>query len=76
MIDLVKIGAAFSLIIVVFLRPRWNLGLVMFAAALFPGTLYRIGPFTQAKVLFSSGVDPVTINLVTGSCLSWSWKTS
>ena len=68
MSDLVKIGAAFSLIVVL-LRLRWNLGLVMFAAALFLGTLYRIGPFGQAKVFFSSAVDPVTINLVTGLML-------
>jgi len=51
MSDLVKIGAAFSLIVVL-LRLRWNPGLVMFAAALFLGTLCRIGPFGQAKVFF------------------------
>lgn len=68
MTDLVRIGAAFALIVVL-LRLRWNVGLVMFTAALFLGTLYHIGPFGQAKVIFLSVIDPVTINLVTGLVL-------
>jgi integral membrane protein (TIGR00529 family) len=68
MTDLIKILAAFALIVVL-LRLRWNLGLVMFAGALFLGTLYRIGPLEQARVMLRAGIDPVTINLVTGLVL-------
>jgi len=68
MTDLVKIGAAFALIVLL-LRLKWNLGLVMFAGAVFLGALYRIGPVEQARVILQSGIDPVTINLVTGLVL-------
>jgi uncharacterized protein len=68
MYDLIKILAAFGLI-VVFLRLRWNLGLVMLAGAVFLGTLYRIGPLEQARVMLRSSSDPVTMNLVTGLVL-------
>jgi uncharacterized protein len=66
--DLIKIGAAFA-VIVLLLRLRWNLGLVMFAGALFLGALYRIGPADQARVVWRSSIDVVTINLVTGLAL-------
>jgi len=68
MTDLLKIGAAFALIVLL-LRLRWNLGLVMLAGAVFLGSLYLIGPMKQAQVLFASSVDMVTINLVTGLVL-------
>lgn len=68
MTDMIKIGAAFVLIVVL-LRLRWNLGLVMFAGALFLGALYFIGPVRQAQAIFWSSIDPVTINLVTGLVL-------
>ena len=68
MTDLIKIGAAFA-VIVLLLRLRWNLGLVMLAGAAFLGALYRIGPAGQALVMVRSAVDPVTINLVTGLVL-------
>ena len=68
MIDLIKIGAAFALIVLL-LRLRWNLGLVMLAGALFLGALYLIGPVQQAQVLFSSTIDRETINLVAGLML-------
>ena len=68
MTDLIKIGAAFALIVLL-LRLRWNLGLVMLVGAVFLGTLYRIGPLRQAQVLFASSIDIVTINLVTGLVL-------
>lgn len=68
MTDLVKIGAAFALIVLL-LRFRVNLGLVMFLGALFLGALYRLGPLRQAQVVFSSATDLVTINLVTGLAL-------
>ncbi len=68
MTDLAKIGAAFA-IIVVLLRLRWNFGLVMLLAALFLGSLYRIGPVGQLRVLVASSVDPITINLVAGLVL-------
>jgi integral membrane protein (TIGR00529 family) len=68
MTDLIKIGAAFALIVAL-LRLRWNLGLVMLGGALFLGALYRIGPSAQARVLFLATIDPVTINLVTGLVL-------
>ncbi len=51
MSDLVKIGAAFSFIVAL-LRLRWNLGLVMFAAALFLGTRCRVGPFGRRRSFF------------------------
>jgi len=68
MTDLLEIGAAFA-VIVLFLRFRWNLGLVMLLGAAFLGALYRIGPMEQARVVVRSSVDLVTINLVTGLVL-------
>ena len=68
MTDLVKIGAAFALIVVL-LRFRWNFGLVMLLAALCLGSLYRIGPIGQLRVLVASSLDPITINLVAGLVL-------
>ncbi len=68
MTDLLKIGSSFVLIVLL-LRMRWNLGLVMLLAALFLGSLYRIGPLDQASVILRSSIDPVTINLVTGLVL-------
>jgi integral membrane protein (TIGR00529 family) len=66
--DLLKIGAAFVLIVVL-LRLRWNFGLVMVASSLVLGTLYRIGPLRQLTVMIASTLDPVTINLVSGLVL-------
>ena len=68
MTDLLRIGSAFALIVIL-LRLRWNLGLVMLAGALFLGGLYLIGPVRQAQVIISSSLDAVTINLVTGLAL-------
>ncbi len=68
MTDLLKIGASFTLIVFL-LRRRWNLGLVMFLAAVFLGAIYRIGPIKQARVILASSIDGVTINLVTGLVL-------
>ncbi len=68
MTDLAKIGAAFALIVVL-LRLRWNFGLVMLLVALFLGSLYRIGPVGQLRVLVASSLDPITINLVAGLVL-------
>lgn len=68
MTDLLKIGAAFGLIVLL-LRWRWNLGLVMLLAAAFLGVLYTIGPVRQAGVLLAAASDMVTINLVTGLVL-------
>ncbi len=68
MTDLLKIGAAFALIVLL-LRLRWNLGLVMLLASFFLGALYRIGPLGQARVILQSSIDPVTVNLVTGLVL-------
>jgi hypothetical protein len=61
--DLLKIGAAFAVIIIL-LRLRWNLGAVMLLASALLGALYLIGPLKQFKVLLDAGVDPVTLNLV------------
>ena len=68
MTDLLKIGAAFALIVFL-LRLRWNLGLVMLLGAVFIGSLYLIGPVRQAQVILAACIDPVTINLVTGLVL-------
>ncbi len=68
MTDLLKIGVSFALIILL-LRLRWNFGLVMLLAALVLGSLYRIGPIAQVKILIASSIDPVTVNLVTGLVL-------
>jgi hypothetical protein len=68
MTDLLKIGAAFALIVVL-LRLRWNLGLVMLLGAVFLGSISLIGPVQQARVILAAGIDPVTINLVTGLIL-------
>jgi integral membrane protein (TIGR00529 family) len=68
MTDLLKIAAAFALIVLL-LRLRWNLGLVMLLGAVFLGSLYLIGPMRQARVVLTAGIDPVTINLMTGLVL-------
>jgi len=68
MTDLLKIGAAFILIVFL-LRFRWNLGFVMLLGALFLGTLYRIGPGEQVMIIARSSVDMVTLNLVGGLVL-------
>jgi integral membrane protein (TIGR00529 family) len=68
MTDLIKIGAAFALIVLL-LRLRWNLGLVMLLSSIFLGSLYLVGPVRQAQVIFRSSVDPETINLVVGLAL-------
>ncbi len=68
MTELLRIGAAFGLIVLL-LRLRWNVGLVMFLAALFLGALSLIGPMRQLEVILASSADMVTINLVTGLVL-------
>ncbi len=68
MMDLLKIGAAFGLIVLL-LRFKWNLGLVMLLGAAFLGALYLTGPVRQARVFLAACADPVTINLVTGLVL-------
>jgi integral membrane protein (TIGR00529 family) len=68
MTDLLRIGAAFALIVLL-LRLKWNLGMVMLLAAVFLGVLYRIGPARQAGVFFAAATDVVTINLVIGLVL-------
>ncbi len=68
MTALLKIGAAFALIVLL-LRLRWNLGLVMLLGAVFLGSLSLIGPMQQARVALAACIDPVTINLVTGLVL-------
>jgi integral membrane protein (TIGR00529 family) len=68
MTDLLKIGAAFALIVFL-LRLRWNLGLVMLLGSVFLGSLSLLGPVPQARIIIAAGIDPVTINLVTGLIL-------
>ena len=68
MTDLIRIGASFTLIVVL-LRLRWNLGAVMLLGAIFLGSLYLIGPVRQAQVVLASSIDMVTVNLVTGLVL-------
>ncbi|HSA79138.1 MAG TPA: DUF401 family protein [Nitrospirota bacterium] len=68
MTDLIRIGASFTLIVVL-LRLRWNLGAVMLLGAIFLGSLYLIGPVRQAQVILTSSIDMVTVNLVTGLVL-------
>jgi uncharacterized protein len=68
MTDLLKIGAAFALIVLL-LRLRWNFGLVMLLASIFFGALYHIGPVEQLKVALYSSIDLVTVNLVAGLVL-------
>ena len=68
MTDLIRIGAAFALIVLL-LRLRWNLGAVMLLGAVLLGSLYLIGPVRQLRVIFDSSIDLVTINVVTGLML-------
>jgi len=68
MTDLLKIGAAFAVIIVL-LRLRWNFGAVMLLASVGLGALYHIGPTAQLAVLGRSVIDPVTLNLIGGLVL-------
>ena len=68
MTDLLKIAAAFALIVIL-LRLKWNFGAVMLLAAVTLGALYRIGPRGQLSVLGSSVADPVTLNLIGGLVL-------
>ncbi len=68
MTDILRIGAAFALIIVL-LRLKWNFGLVMATASVLLGSLYLIGPGRQLIVFGRACLDPITINLVTGLVL-------
>ncbi len=68
MIDLLKIGAAFGLIILL-LRLRWNLGATMAAAAVLLGALYGIGPLGQGSIFLAAAMDPVTVSLVAALAL-------
>src|SRR5512143_418213 len=68
MTDLIRVGASFTLIVVL-LRLRWNLGVVMLLGAIFLGSLYLIGPVKQAQVILASSIDMVTVNLVAGLVL-------
>ena len=65
MTDLLRIGAAFTIIIVL-LRFRWNLGGVMLLASALLGALYRLGPAEHLAVLVRAAGDPVTLNLLGG----------
>jgi integral membrane protein (TIGR00529 family) len=67
-IELLKIGAAFVLIIVL-LRLRWNLGAVMLLASALLGALSLIGPVRQLTVIARAGSDPVTLNLISALVL-------
>jgi integral membrane protein (TIGR00529 family) len=62
-IDLLRIGAAFAVIIIL-LRLRWNLGAVMLLASSLLGALYLIGPVSQLTVMARAAADPVTLNLI------------
>jgi len=68
MSDLIRIGAAFALIILL-LRLRWNLGAVMLLAAALLGALSGIGPVAQFTVAARAAIDPVTLNLIGGLVL-------
>jgi integral membrane protein (TIGR00529 family) len=68
MMDVLKIGAAFGLIVLL-LRLRWNLGLVMLLGAVLLGSVYLIGPVEQAKVILASSIDIVTIDVVAALAL-------
>jgi len=68
MTDVLKIGAAFGLIVLL-LRLRWNLGLVMLLGAVLLGSVYLIGPKEQAKVILASSRDRVTIDVVAALAL-------
>jgi len=68
MTDLLKIGAAFALIVLL-LRLRWNFGAVMLIASAVLGGLYAIGPVPQLTVAARAALDPVTLNLVGGLVL-------
>jgi integral membrane protein (TIGR00529 family) len=61
--DLLRIGAAFVLIVIL-LRLRWNLGVVMLLAAALLGSLSGIMPLAQLVVMARAAADPVTLNLV------------
>jgi hypothetical protein len=66
--DLLRIGAAFALIVGL-LRFRWNLGIVMLLASALLGALYAIAPSRQLAVAAGAGADPVTLNLIGGLVL-------
>src|SRR3972149_6463568 len=68
MTDVLKIGAAFGLIVLL-LRLRWNLGLVMLLGAVLLGSVYLIGPKEQARVILASSRDRVTIDVVAALAL-------
>ncbi len=68
MTELLKIGAAFALIVFL-LRLRWNLGLVMLLGSVFLGSISLLGPVRQTRIIIAACIDPVTINLVTGLVL-------
>ena len=68
MIDLIKIGAAFGLIVLL-LRLRLNLGATMASAAVLLGALYGIGPLSQGKIFLAAAMDPVTVSLIAALAL-------
>ncbi len=68
MTDLLKIGAAFALIVFL-LRLRWNFGIVMLLASVALGALYTIGATAQLAVVARSVVDPITLSLIGGLVL-------
>lgn len=68
MTDLLRIGAAFALIILL-LRLKWNLGAVMLLASALLGALAGIGPLRQLVVAGRAALDPVTLNLTAGLVL-------
>ncbi|HAS55194.1 MAG TPA: hypothetical protein DCS42_14275, partial [Nitrospiraceae bacterium] len=68
MIDLLKISAAFGLIVLL-LRLRLNLGATMASAAVLLGALYGIGPLSQGKIFLAAAMDPVTVSLIAALAL-------
>lgn len=68
MIEILRLGASFALIIVL-LRLRWNLGVVMLLASALLGALSLLGPARQLTVMVRAALDPVTLNLIGGLVL-------
>lgn len=63
MTDIIKILSVFAIIIIL-LRLRLNLGGTMLIASAALGALYSLTPLEQAKVVITSSVDPVALNLL------------
>jgi len=62
-IELLKIGAVFAVMIVL-IRLKWRIGYVLLCGALILGLLFRMSPPLIARTGISAAIAPATVNLL------------